>query len=72
MGLFLDSARMGEVRQAVELGFLAGVTTNPTLFGMAGGNSVRKSSNPLASDNAANSHTCARKRSTLPGCYAKW
>ena len=32
MGLFLDSAKIEEVRQAVELGFLAGVTTNPTIM----------------------------------------
>jgi len=32
MGLFLDSARIEEVRQAAELGFLAGVTTNPTIM----------------------------------------
>jgi len=32
MGLFLDSARIEEVRRAVELGFLAGVTTNPTIM----------------------------------------
>jgi transaldolase len=32
MGLFLDSAKIEEVMQAVELGFLAGVTTNPTLM----------------------------------------
>jgi transaldolase len=32
MGLFLDSAKIEEVRQAIELGFLAGVTTNPTIM----------------------------------------
>jgi len=32
MGLFLDSAKIEEVRQAVELGFVRGVTTNPTLM----------------------------------------
>lgn len=32
MGLFLDSAKIEEVRQAVELGFLSGVTTNPTIM----------------------------------------
>jgi len=32
MGLFLDSAKIKEVRQAVELGFLAGVTTNPSIM----------------------------------------
>ena len=37
MGLFLDSARIEEVRQAVELGFLAGVTTNPTIMAKAKG-----------------------------------
>ena len=31
MGLFLDSARIEEVQKAVELGFLSGVTTNPTI-----------------------------------------
>ncbi len=37
MGLFLDSAKIEEVRQAVELGFLAGVTTNPTIMAKAKG-----------------------------------
>ncbi len=32
MGLFLDSAKLDEVRKAVELGFLSGVTTNPTIM----------------------------------------
>jgi len=32
MGLFLDSAKIEEVQKAVELGFLAGVTTNPTIM----------------------------------------
>jgi transaldolase len=32
MGLFLDSARIEEVQKAVELGFLAGVTTNPSIM----------------------------------------
>ena len=37
MGLFLDSARIEEVRRAVELGFLSGVTTNPTIMAKAKG-----------------------------------
>jgi transaldolase len=37
MGLFLDSARIEEVQKAVELGFLSGVTTNPTIMAKAGG-----------------------------------
>jgi transaldolase len=37
MGLFLDSAKIEEVRQAVEFGFLAGVTTNPTIMAKAKG-----------------------------------
>jgi transaldolase len=37
MGLFLDSAKIEEVRQAVELGFLAGVTTNPTIMAKGSG-----------------------------------
>jgi len=37
MGLFLDSAKIEDVRQAVELGFLAGVTTNPTIMAKASG-----------------------------------
>jgi transaldolase len=37
MGLFLDSAKIEEVRQAIELGFLAGVTTNPTIMAKAKG-----------------------------------
>ncbi|MBN2466114.1 transaldolase [candidate division WOR-3 bacterium] len=32
MGLFLDSARIEEVQKAVALGFLSGVTTNPTIM----------------------------------------
>jgi transaldolase len=32
MGLFLDSAKIEEVKQATELGFLAGVTTNPSIM----------------------------------------
>jgi transaldolase len=35
MGLFLDSAKIEEVRRAVEFGFLAGVTTNPTIIAKA-------------------------------------
>lgn len=35
MGLFIDSAKIEEVEQAVELGFIAGVTTNPTLMARA-------------------------------------
>ena len=37
MGLFLDSAKIEEVRQAIELGFLAGVTTNPIIMAKAKG-----------------------------------
>ena len=37
MGLFLDSAKIEEVRQAVEFGYLAGVTTNPTIMAKAKG-----------------------------------
>ena len=37
MALFLDSAEIEEVRQAVELGFLSGVTTNPTIMAKAKG-----------------------------------
>ncbi len=37
MGLFLDSAKIEEVRHVVELGFLAGVTTNPTVMAKADG-----------------------------------
>lgn len=36
MPLFLDSANLQDVRQAAELGFIAGVTTNPTLVARAG------------------------------------
>lgn len=34
---FLDSADLEEIRQAVELGVIAGVTTNPSLVAQAGG-----------------------------------
>jgi transaldolase len=37
MGLLLDSAKIEEVKQAVELGFLAGVTTNPSIMAKAKG-----------------------------------
>ena len=37
MGLLLDSAKIEEVKQAVELGFLSGVTTNPTIMAKAKG-----------------------------------
>ena len=33
----MDSAKIDEVRQAVELGYLAGVTTNPTIMAKAKG-----------------------------------
>jgi transaldolase len=36
MALFLDSALVDEAAQAASLGFLAGVTTNPTLVARAG------------------------------------
>jgi transaldolase len=32
MGLLLDSAKIDEVKRAVELGFITGVTTNPTIM----------------------------------------
>lgn len=38
MGLFLDSAKIEEVKQAVELWFLAGVTTNPSIMARVTGN----------------------------------
>ena len=37
MGLFLDSAKIEEVKQVVEFGFLSGVTTNPTIMAKARG-----------------------------------
>jgi transaldolase len=37
MELFLDSTDPKEIRQARDWGIIQGVTTNPTLFGMAGG-----------------------------------
>jgi transaldolase len=37
MGFFLDSAKIEEVKQAAELGYLAGVTTNPTIMAKAEG-----------------------------------
>jgi len=36
MALFVDSAKADEVRRAVALGFVAGVTTNPSLLAEAG------------------------------------
>ena len=38
MQLFIDSSNPKEIRQAQAWGIVQGVTTNPTLFGMAGGN----------------------------------
>ncbi len=37
MGLFLDSAKIEEVKRAVGLGFISGVTTNPTIMAKAKG-----------------------------------
>lgn len=36
MALFVDSADVNEVREAIETGFVAGVTTNPILIARAG------------------------------------
>jgi transaldolase len=36
MGLFIDSAKIEEVRQAIGLGFVLGVTTNPTIMAQTG------------------------------------
>ena len=36
MALYLDSASVGEARRAAELGFVAGITTNPKLIARAG------------------------------------
>ena len=36
MALFLDSANVDDVRQAMELGMIAGITTNPTLMARTG------------------------------------
>jgi transaldolase len=42
MKLFLDSADLGEIREAAALGVISGVTTNPTLLAKsAGGRPVR-------------------------------
>ena len=38
MKLFLDTANVDEIRQAVELGVICGVTTNPTLVAKEGRN----------------------------------
>ena len=37
MSLFLDSAMAADARQAMALGFIKGITTNPTLLAKAGG-----------------------------------
>lgn len=37
MKFFLDSANLGEIREAVELGMIDGVTTNPSLISKEGG-----------------------------------
>ena len=36
MALYLDSAEMEDARQAIALGFVAGITTNPMLIARAG------------------------------------
>jgi len=36
MALFLDSADVADARRAMELGFVAGITTNPTLIARTG------------------------------------
>ena len=36
MALFIDSAKVEEARQAVQLGFVTGITTNPSLVAEAG------------------------------------
>jgi transaldolase len=36
MKLFIDSAELGEIKEAAELGFIEGCTTNPTLLARAG------------------------------------
>jgi transaldolase len=42
MGLFIDSAVIAEVRTAVDQGYVAGVTTNPTIMAKAGGDPERR------------------------------
>ena len=37
MKFFLDSANLGEIREAAELGLIDGVTTNPSLIAKEGG-----------------------------------
>ena len=37
MKFFLDSANLGEIREAAELGLIDGVTTNPSLVSKEGG-----------------------------------
>ena len=37
MSLFLDSALAADARQAMALGFVAGITTNPTLMAKVDG-----------------------------------
>src|SRR5688572_14466930 len=41
MRLFLDTANIDEIRDAVRMGILAGVTTNPTLMAKEAGVSYR-------------------------------
>jgi transaldolase len=42
MKIFLDTAEIDEIRTAARWGVLDGVTTNPTLFGKAGGGSYEE------------------------------
>lgn len=40
MKIFLDTANVGEIRKAAELGVIAGVTTNPSLVAKEGGDFI--------------------------------
>jgi len=42
MRIFLDTASVGEIREAAKLGVVSGVTTNPSLFAKAGGGDYRE------------------------------
>jgi transaldolase len=49
MRIFLDTAKIEEVRQASKLGVISGVTTNPTLMARAGATDYEATIKEIAS-----------------------
>ncbi len=57
MRLFLDTANIGEIRQAVKLGVISGVTTNPSLVAKEGPGDFKKAVQEICS--IVNGHVSA-------------